>query len=270
MFATIVNFSLMPKSTNRLWLSRSGQPLSENGLYRLVCKRTREAFGKRVNPHLFRSCLATSTAVHHGAHMGLAMPCFVIRIRKTLKSITTGQNDRRRARLSGDAAWVMRRTEEKEAITRAVVYARYSSDPIAEGRLDRGSGPAMPSPDRAEGWRARGGTTLIMLSAAPPLFARVTRGCSRMPAVGRFEILVAEALDRLSRDQENIAGLFKQLSFASVRLITLVRGRSRRITCRPQGHHERPIPEGPRPKNPARPGRPRASGQVGRRPLLRL
>ena len=65
--------SLTPKSTSRLWLSRSGRPLGENGLYRLVCKRTRAAFGKRINPHLFRSCLATSTAVHHGAHMGLAM-----------------------------------------------------------------------------------------------------------------------------------------------------------------------------------------------------
>jgi site-specific DNA recombinase len=41
---------------------------------------------------------------------------------------------------------------------------------------------------------------------------------------GRFEVLVAEALDRLSRDQENIAGLFKQLSFAGVRLITLSEG----------------------------------------------
>jgi DNA invertase Pin-like site-specific DNA recombinase len=41
---------------------------------------------------------------------------------------------------------------------------------------------------------------------------------------GRFEVVVAEALDRLSRDQENIAGLFKQLSFAGVRLITLSEG----------------------------------------------
>src|SRR5215831_20028866 len=41
---------------------------------------------------------------------------------------------------------------------------------------------------------------------------------------GRFEVLVAEALDRLSRDQENIAGLFKQLSFAGVTLITLSEG----------------------------------------------
>jgi site-specific recombinase XerD len=61
------------ESTSRLWLSRRGRPLSEEALYRLVCRRTREAFGKRINPHLIRACLATSTAVHHGAQMGLAM-----------------------------------------------------------------------------------------------------------------------------------------------------------------------------------------------------
>ena len=59
--------------TNRLWLSDVGRPLTSDEFYRLVCKRTLDAFGKRVNPHLFRSCLATSTAVHHGAHIGLAM-----------------------------------------------------------------------------------------------------------------------------------------------------------------------------------------------------
>ena len=61
------------ETTSRLWLGRSGRPLSEAGLYRLVCERTRAAFGKRINLHLFRSCLITSTAVHHGAQMGLAM-----------------------------------------------------------------------------------------------------------------------------------------------------------------------------------------------------
>lgn len=60
-------------STNRLWLNRGGRLLDDRSLYRLVCKRTRVAFGKQINPHLFRSCLATSTAVHHGAQMGLAM-----------------------------------------------------------------------------------------------------------------------------------------------------------------------------------------------------
>src|SRR5262245_19382984 len=61
------------QSINRLWLSRNGRSLSEHALYCLVCRRTRAAFGKRITPHLIRSCLATSTAVHHGAQMGLAM-----------------------------------------------------------------------------------------------------------------------------------------------------------------------------------------------------
>jgi site-specific recombinase XerD len=61
------------ESTNRLWLSQLGRPLTDSSLYRLICKRTRDAFGKRINPHRFRSCLATSTAVHHGAEIGLAM-----------------------------------------------------------------------------------------------------------------------------------------------------------------------------------------------------
>jgi integrase/recombinase XerD len=61
------------ETTRRLWLGRSGRPLGEDGLYHLVCKRTRAAFGKRINLHLFRACLITSTAVHHGAQMGLAI-----------------------------------------------------------------------------------------------------------------------------------------------------------------------------------------------------
>jgi integrase len=60
-------------SNNRFWLNQAGQPLGGNGLYYLVCKRTRDAFGKRINPHLFRACLATSTAIYHGADIGLAM-----------------------------------------------------------------------------------------------------------------------------------------------------------------------------------------------------
>lgn len=59
--------------TSQLWLSRNGRPLDSSSFYRAVCKRTRVAFGKRINPHLFRDCLATSIAVHHGANMGLAM-----------------------------------------------------------------------------------------------------------------------------------------------------------------------------------------------------
>ncbi len=41
---------------------------------------------------------------------------------------------------------------------------------------------------------------------------------------GKFQIVMAEALDRLSRDQEDIAGIYKRLSFAGVRIVTLSEG----------------------------------------------
>ena len=41
---------------------------------------------------------------------------------------------------------------------------------------------------------------------------------------GRFDIVVAEALDRISRDQEDVAGVFKRMAFAGVKIITLSEG----------------------------------------------
>ena len=41
---------------------------------------------------------------------------------------------------------------------------------------------------------------------------------------GEFDIVVAEGLDRLSRDQEDIAGLYKNLSFAGIKLVTIAEG----------------------------------------------
>ena len=39
-----------------------------------------------------------------------------------------------------------------------------------------------------------------------------------------FDVIVVEALDRLSRDQEDVAGLFKRCRFAGVRIVTLAEG----------------------------------------------
>ena len=41
---------------------------------------------------------------------------------------------------------------------------------------------------------------------------------------GRFTIVLAEALDRLSRDQEDIAGVYKRMQFAGVEMVTLSEG----------------------------------------------
>ena len=41
---------------------------------------------------------------------------------------------------------------------------------------------------------------------------------------GRFDLILAEAMDRLSRDQEDIAGLFKRMSYSDVKIFTLSEG----------------------------------------------
>jgi site-specific DNA recombinase len=41
---------------------------------------------------------------------------------------------------------------------------------------------------------------------------------------GRFDVVLAEALDRFSRDQEDTAGLFKRLTFVGVHIVTLAEG----------------------------------------------
>jgi len=41
---------------------------------------------------------------------------------------------------------------------------------------------------------------------------------------GGFDVVVAEALDRLSRDQADVATIFKRLAFAGVRIVTLAEG----------------------------------------------
>lgn len=43
-------------------------------------------------------------------------------------------------------------------------------------------------------------------------------------AAGRFDAVLSEALDRISRDQEDIAGFFKRMMFGNVRIVTLAEG----------------------------------------------
>ena len=42
--------------------------------------------------------------------------------------------------------------------------------------------------------------------------------------LGRFDLIYAEALDRISRDQEDVAAFFKRMAFAEVTIVTLAEG----------------------------------------------
>jgi integrase/recombinase XerD len=46
-------------ATQRLWVDRWGQPMTEGPIREQIKKRTRRAFGRHVWPHLFRHCAVT-------------------------------------------------------------------------------------------------------------------------------------------------------------------------------------------------------------------
>jgi site-specific DNA recombinase len=113
---------------------------------------------------------------------------------------------------------------------RAVIYARYSSDQQRSTSIDDQIRLCKERIAR-EGW------TLVQVYRDAAISGATTLrpGYQAMMEGAReteFDIVVAEALDRLSRDQEDIAALFKRLQFANVKL------RGRRVSTR-----------GPRPRS---------------------
>ncbi len=60
---------LQGQITDRLWITRYGRPMSDDTTYVRVTKVTKRAFGKPLNPHLFRDCAATTIAIEDPEHV---------------------------------------------------------------------------------------------------------------------------------------------------------------------------------------------------------
>jgi integrase/recombinase XerD len=56
----------------RVWISYFFNPEAPHTIGTTVAERTERAFGRPVNPHLFRDCAATSIAVHDPDHVRIA------------------------------------------------------------------------------------------------------------------------------------------------------------------------------------------------------
>jgi site-specific recombinase XerD len=52
---------------DHLWLGYRFKPEAAHTLQLALVRVTRQAFGKPINPHLFRDCAATSIAIHNPA-----------------------------------------------------------------------------------------------------------------------------------------------------------------------------------------------------------
>ena len=106
---------------------------------------------------------------------------------------------------------------------RAVVYARYSSDLQSEASIDdqvrlckeRAVRDSMTVADVFTDYAISGGS----LSNRPGMLSLMEAAKRR-----EFDVVIAEALDRISRDQEDIAAIYKRLSHADVRIISLSEG----------------------------------------------
>jgi DNA invertase Pin-like site-specific DNA recombinase len=106
---------------------------------------------------------------------------------------------------------------------RAAIYARYSSDLQSEASIDdqvrlcreRAERDGMTVTEIYTDYAISGGN----LSNRPGMLS-LLEAARR----GAFDVVVAEALDRLSRDQEDIAGIFKRLNHGEIQILTLSEG----------------------------------------------
>ena len=57
-----------------LWVSSNGSPLTQQAVYDRIVEQTKIAFGRAINPHLFRDCAATTIAVEDPEHVRMAAP----------------------------------------------------------------------------------------------------------------------------------------------------------------------------------------------------
>ncbi|OUI84798.1 recombinase family protein, partial [Acetobacter tropicalis] len=106
---------------------------------------------------------------------------------------------------------------------RVALYARYSSDNQRDASIEDQFRICRALAEK-NGWqivacysdRAISGTTLLR-PGIQDLMAQAR--------AGQFDIVLAEGLDRLSRDQEDVAGFYKRMKFADVKIETLSEGK---------------------------------------------
>ena len=107
-------------------------------------------------------------------------------------------------------------------MNKAVIYARYSSDNQRDASIEDQIRVCREHAEK-QGWQVVNTYCDHAVSGASLLRPGIQALLSDAPA-GRFDIILSEAMDRLSRDQEDIAGIFKRMKFAGVRIMTLSEG----------------------------------------------
>ena len=108
-------------------------------------------------------------------------------------------------------------------MTRVAIYARYSSDNQREASIEDQVRLCRERAER-EGWTIANIYTDHAISGSSVMLRPGVQSLIQDALNNQFDIVVSEALDRISRDQEDIAGIYKRLQFSSVAMLTLSEG----------------------------------------------
>ena len=105
---------------------------------------------------------------------------------------------------------------------KVAIYARYSSDNQRDASIADQLRICRDFAAR-QGWTVVQEFTDHAISGAT-LLRSGFQALMRDALNRRLDVVLAESLDRFSRDQEDTAGLFKRLTFAGVNIVTLAEG----------------------------------------------
>ena len=106
---------------------------------------------------------------------------------------------------------------------RVALYARYSNDNQSVASIEDQFRICREHAGR-ERWQIVDTYHDAAISGASVILRPGVRTLLQDAQRGKFDIVLAEALDRVSRDQADVATLFKHLRFAGVQIITLAEG----------------------------------------------
>jgi DNA invertase Pin-like site-specific DNA recombinase len=108
-------------------------------------------------------------------------------------------------------------------MTRVALYARYSSDNQREASIDDQLRICREQAKR-EKWKIVGTYKDAGISGASMILRPGIQALLQDAQAGQFDVVLAEALDRISRDQADVATFYKHLKFAGVPIVTLSEG----------------------------------------------
>ena len=108
-------------------------------------------------------------------------------------------------------------------MTKVALYARYSSDSQSATSIEDQFRLCRERAEREE-WKIVGTYQDAAISGASVVLRPGVQALLQDAQRSAFDLVLAEALDRVSRDQADVATLFKHLRFAGVEIVTLAEG----------------------------------------------